>query len=204
MIFAANELPRVYDFSVGFWSRWVLLEFPYKFVDENELKNADVKEKEVFRLRDEVIIDKISTQEELNGLLIMALEGLDKLKQKKDFSYSKGTAEVKEQWIRKSDSFTAFCMDEIVETIDSHIPKDQIRRKFHQYCKRLKLKSIGDKSIKVTLESMFGAIETKIGPYQEQIRVWEGICFKSDQNPEKDEKLEENDGRIDVKVEKVY
>jgi len=36
LIFAANELPRVYDFSFGFWSRWILLEFPYMFLPEQE------------------------------------------------------------------------------------------------------------------------------------------------------------------------
>jgi len=36
LVFAANELPRVYDFSLGFWSRWILLEFPYTFVSQTE------------------------------------------------------------------------------------------------------------------------------------------------------------------------
>jgi len=32
IIFAANELPRVYDNTAGFWDKWVLLDFPYKFI----------------------------------------------------------------------------------------------------------------------------------------------------------------------------
>lgn len=46
LVFAANELPRVYDFSLGFWSRWILLEFPYTFVSEKEFNKRGVLKNE--------------------------------------------------------------------------------------------------------------------------------------------------------------
>ena len=59
VIFACNELPKVYDLSDGFWSRWMLFEFPYKFVKESEYNQLQIKGN--CSLMDEGIIDKIST-----------------------------------------------------------------------------------------------------------------------------------------------
>jgi len=114
LIFAANELPRVYDTTDGFWTKWVLLQFPYKFVTQKEYDSTEDKSK--LKIIDTDIIEKISTPEELSGLLNLALDSLDRILQQKDFSYSKGTKEVREMWIRQSDSFSAFCMDCLEES----------------------------------------------------------------------------------------
>jgi len=50
MIFACNELPRVYDTSKGFWRRWILINFPYEFVDRERYKTLtgdDLKNKKL-------------------------------------------------------------------------------------------------------------------------------------------------------------
>jgi len=39
-IFACNELPMVYENNKGFWDRWVVLEFPYTFLPQNEIDIA--------------------------------------------------------------------------------------------------------------------------------------------------------------------
>lgn len=159
LIFAANELPRVYDFSFGFWSRWILLEFPYTFVSEKEYN--DTKDKTNLKIADTKIIDKITTDEELSGLLNLALDGLDRLQENKSFSYSKGTSEVKDMWVRKSDSFTSFCLDHLEESEEQFISKKVLRGAFHKFCKKHNLKGTSDKSIKVTLESLFGVSEER-------------------------------------------
>lgn len=183
MVFACNELPRVFDLSEGFWSRWVLLDFPYKFLPQDEINNRSDEDKTTCKLQDTNIILKITTNNELNGLLNEALDGLDRLKQNKDFSYTKGTAEVKDNWIRKSDSFTAFCLDNIEENQDTSISKKEIRKSFMRYYKKHKVKGCGDKNIKAVLEEMFGVIEErKGGDSFNQDRVWTGIRFKQKGN----------------------
>lgn len=176
LCFACNELPRVYDFSEGFWSRWIILEFPYRFVPKDDYDSAESKDK--LKVEDTEIIDKITTPEELSGLLNEAIKGLKRLLEKKDFSYSKGTAEVKNFWVRKSDSFTAFCFDNLEEDYSSNISKRELRRRFKQYCDLHKIKGTSDKSIKVTLEDLFGAVLDRKWNGSEQEWVWEGIKFK--------------------------
>jgi P4 family phage/plasmid primase-like protien len=184
MVFACNELPRVYDLSLGFWSRWILLEFPYEFLPQNEINQRSEKEREFCRLQDPIILNKLTTPEELSGLLNEALDGLDRLKQNKDFSYSKGTSMVKDFWIRKSDSFTAFCLDKLEYDVEGFVSKKELRQEFVRYCKLHKLKGCSDQNIKIVLENMFGVIESRKGfSYETQERVWEGIVFKKTKQP---------------------
>jgi len=94
----------------------------------------------------------------------------------KDFSYSKSTTEVKDLWIRQSDSFTAFCSDHVFESTNGMITKKLLRKTFHRYCKKHKIPSVSDKAIKITLESLFGVYDSQNKNYD---RVWDGIEFKN-------------------------
>ena len=176
-IFACNELPMVYDVSKGFWDRWVLLEFPYTFVPRAEFESAE--DKTNLKIRDEDIIEKITTEEEMSGFLNECLDGLARLISEKKFSTAKGSDQVKNLWIRKSNSVMAFCFSEIEESYDSYISKKEFRKKYAEYCKIHKVPSKSDYVIKRTLEEMFGAGEARkeiIGSGWEH--VWEGITWK--------------------------
>lgn len=176
MIFACNDLPRVYDLKEGFWRRWILLEFPYKFLPQKEIDNRPNDEN--LKVQDPAIISKLTTNNQLSGLLNKALDGLDRLKKNKDFSYSIGTHAVKDFWIRKSDSFTAFCLDNIENDYDGFVVKKKIRNEFLKYCKKYKVKGASDKMMKIVLEDMFGAIEGRKIVNNEPEYVWEGIKLK--------------------------
>ncbi len=155
-------------------------EFPYKFVDKDIYEKAE--DKKNLKIKDPRHIDKITSPEELSGLLNMALEGLKRILENNKFSYSKGTNEVKKFWVRKSDSFMAFCMDNIEESERESISKKDLRKAFHKYCKKHEVKGASNKSIKVTLEKMFGVSENR--EYDKDsgktIRNWVGIEFKKD------------------------
>jgi len=174
-LFACNDLPKVYDLSDGFWTKWVLLEFPYKFITQKEMDTLEKEDQVNKKILDPDIIENITSPQEMSGLLNLALKNLNNLLEQKDFSYSKGTNEVKELWIRQSDSFTAFCMDCVTEDYNSKVTKKELRKAYFNYCKKNKLKGAGDKGIKATLESRYGA--TEVQPYGES-RYWDGISIK--------------------------
>lgn len=172
-----NEFPRVYDHSHGFWRRCVIIEFPYRFVKENEYDL--VKNKDNVRLADTELIDKLITPDELSGFLNRCLDGLSRILENKQFSYTKSTADVKDFWIRKSDSFTAFCFDKLVEDIDGIITKKNMRKEFSQYCRKHKIKGASDKNIKFVLEDLYGVVESrKTDSFGSFERCWEGVKFK--------------------------
>ncbi len=175
LVFACNELPRVYDFTHGFWRRWLILEFPHKFLKQNEYDLYPNKNE--VKLADTELINKLLNPEEFSGLLNEGLKGLKRLKENKQFSTTKSTAEIKDFWIRKSDSFTAFCFDMLEEDPENYISKKILRKEFHNYCKIHKIKGTSDKNMKVVLEDLFGVIENRKMIEGEVERVWEGIRF---------------------------
>lgn len=181
LLFAANELPRVYDFSRGFWSRWILLDFPYTFLPQREYNES--KADKFVKLSDVSIIDKITTKGELTGLLNLALDGLERLIKNNGFSYTKGVEAVKTMWIRKSDSFTSFCIDNVDESEEGFITKKVLRLAYFKFCKQHKLKGSSDVGIKATLESLFGVSETRLDGYGGE-RAWTGIKFKEESDNE--------------------
>lgn len=176
-IFACNQLPKVYDISRGFWERWVLLQFPYTFIDKETLEKERKKNPNL-KLMDVDIIQKITTEEELSGLLNKFLEGLDRLQIQGKFSQTIGSEEIKNFWIRKSDSFSAFCMDYLQMDVYNFVTKKELRRRFNIYCKKHKIKGASDKAIKVTLEDMFGVTEDRKMVDGEQVWVWDAVKFK--------------------------
>lgn len=173
-IFACNQLPMVYDTSKGFWDRWILLEYPFTFVDKDEYISAN--DKTNIKIRDESIIEKITTQTEMSGLLNKFLDGLSRLLQFRKFSNTAGSDEIKNMWIRKSNSVMAFCLDKIEDNYDNFITKKEFRREYSKYCKFHKITQKSDYVIKRTLEELFGSTEEN----KDYERVWAGIKWKND------------------------
>lgn len=178
-IFACNELPRVYDNSLGFWERWLMLEFPYTFVSEEEYHKLPDNEKKMKKIMDVDHISKITKLEELEGLLIKALEGLDRILRTKEFSKTPGSETIKQFWIRKADSFMAFCFDHLEESYESYIIKSDLRKAYSEYCHEHKVKGLSDTSIKITLQELFGVSEDYVTVFNgDRKTVWSGVFFK--------------------------
>ena len=182
-VYSANALPRTYDFSPAFFNRWIILEFPYTFLSQKEIEMIkDTEELKQIKLADKEIIQRISTEEEMSGLLNRALDGLRRVLNSRDFSYSPSVAEVKNIWIRKSDSFHAFCMDYLTQEADAYVKKQELRKYYSDYCTKYKLAPLGDKAMKETLTREYGVTEDRITinpfPNQVQVHVWWGIKFK--------------------------
>jgi putative DNA primase/helicase len=213
MVFAANQIPQTYDLSPAFFMRWIMLEFPYTFLTEEEINNLAIEEQTNCKIRDPEISKKIQTEEELSGLLNFALEGLGRLIKKKDFSYSKSTEEVKKMWIRKSDSFAAFLMDCVVEDHDSITTKQELRFAYGKYCQDHKLKMVSDKSIKHTLTTTYAVSEDREKIEGERVYLWHGIKLVEDKDElekwldkkvqEEQEKQKEEQKNDEIKKEEL-
>lgn len=176
-IFACNEPPMVYDLSRGFWDRWILLEYPYTFVNQEEYNSAE--DKTNLKIKDPTIIDKIISDEEMSGFLNECLAGLHRLKNNKKFSSAKGSEEVKLTWIRKSNSFIAFCFDMVESDGEGRITKKSLRKKYSDFCKEHKVPPKSDYVIKRVLQDTFGAQEDRGNELGNQWeRVWVGVKWK--------------------------
>jgi len=159
LIFATNDLPRTKDDTLAFWSRWVYMEFPYTFLSQKDIARA--KDKTNLKLKDDSIVKKLSNPAELSGLLNVALDSLENILKNGDFSTTDTMQEIKKIWIRKSDSFKSFLLEEIIEDWDSQITKTDLRKAYGLYCKKYKLKIVGDKWQKTILTETYSVSEER-------------------------------------------
>ena len=175
-VFACNDLPIVYDNTDGFWTKWVLIDFPYEFKTKEEINSLPEEERKNKKIINTNILDEISSQEELNGLLNEALDGLDRILKNDDFSNSKGTEHIKKTWKRRANSFLAFCEDCIEESEEDSVIKIKLKKEYGKYCKKYNLKTkVGEKTIKSTLENEYFVEEVRD---LDRNYLWRGIKFK--------------------------
>jgi len=181
LIFAANELPPVNTDSNAFWLRWVLLKFPYQFLPQKEIRALPENEKDKVRLQDQDIINKLTTEDELNGILNWALEGLHRLDQQKDFSNTQTAEQIKIEYTRISNSVMAFIMDSVNEDYDGMIEKQEFKKAYLDYCKRFHLKPRGDKQIRITLENNMSVTTKRKQDQFLDAYYWVGVNWKNHQ-----------------------
>lgn len=175
LIFSCNILPKIYDTSDGFWTKWILLEFPYKFVRRDEYEAMNDDEKKNKKIMDENVIKKITTATELSGLLNVALKSLQTIIKNNGFSYSQGTEDIKNTWVRQSDSFLSFAIENVKQDYVGKVSKQELRVRYNEYCRKHSVRTSGEKSIRNTLETNYGASTMQINSTGE--RLWQGISF---------------------------
>jgi phage/plasmid primase, P4 family, C-terminal domain len=157
LIFSANEVPLVRNGNHAYFRRWILIEFPNQFKGNNADRN---------------LLDKLTTDDELSGLLNRALIALKMLLERSEFSYSKTESEVERMYRIKSDSVASFA-DECVKMSDDNTLKIVMYDAYTKWCKKY--------GLKVVASSVFGMRFKSLG--HEYFRetagdrkyFWEGI-----------------------------
>lgn len=166
MIFSCNQIPRSPDDSDAFFRRWIIINFPNQFIGDKADKNK---------------IQKLTSTEELSGFLNFALEGLIRLLNKGDFSHSKGISEVKEQYIRQSDSVGSFIMDLIEISPDNFIQKKELYTIYCDYCRDQNYPIVPENTFHKQLQSAI-----RVEDYRPKIDgrrpgCWRGIKIKNNE-----------------------
>ena len=163
MVFAANRLPKTPDDSDGFYSRWIIIPFPNQ-VPQDKM--------------DHLLIERLTTPEELSGLLNLALQGLKRLRDNNwTFGYNKTLFDIKRMYRRFSDPVYAFLEDRCMPAHDDacFITKTALYKEYQQYAQRYGLPVVSQKK--------FGQLvdENPLIPVQSgwarDGRVWRGIDF---------------------------
>lgn len=95
LMFSANEIPRSKDNSYAFFRRWIIIKFSQSFPE------GDPR-------RDENLLAKITTPEEMSGLLNMALEGFARLCTNRRFSQPESIVYELEKYKTDNDTVKQF------------------------------------------------------------------------------------------------
>ena len=140
LLFATNKLPQPKSVSEAFWLRWVVIKFPMKFLPQKEIDAIPEGERQNVKLQNPELMDQLIDPFEMSGLLNWALEGLDRLRENKDFTFSKTVGILEQEWLRESNSLIAFIEDQMVVVWEGEVSKATFKRDYHDYCKKYKLR----------------------------------------------------------------
>jgi len=127
MIFAANELPVSADNTFAFWRSWIIIRFPNIFTGTHAKKNLK---------------KELTSKENMPGILNYALEGLTRLLKNQEFSYSKSTKEVKDEWKKATDSTLLFIQTQVEEDAKGELSTKEIYDSYHRFCSEYLLKEL--------------------------------------------------------------
>jgi len=117
-LFSANEMPSTNDKTNAFFRRWIIVRFSHVF----EGASADVN-----------LLDKLTTEEELSGLLNRAIAGLKRLLEN-GWSIDSSTDDIRRDYTLLSSTVAAFAQECLVAEPTSHILKSEAYEVYVKYC----------------------------------------------------------------------
>jgi len=161
-IFSANEVPPVNDQTDAFYRRWIIILFSTIIPVEN---------------RDSELASKLTTPDELSGILNFALEGLKRLLARGDFSNTKTVDEVRKLYGCLSDSASAFAVEGLQPVFDSQIdvPKYHVYEAYLDFCRIKKLIAVSEEAFGRALSHKIYCRTTRPTIRGERVWCWRGF-----------------------------
>ena len=128
IIIATNNLPTTTDKTIGFYRRWLIIDFPNKFSEKKEILN-------------------IIPEEEYENLCMKCIGLLIDLLKKREF-YKEGSVEDRmKKYESKSDFLQKFLDEFTEESINAFITKADFRKKFASWCKENRHREMADNTL---------------------------------------------------------
>jgi putative DNA primase/helicase len=128
IIISTNNLPVTNDKTIGFYRRWLIIDFPNQFSENKDILNE-------------------IPEEEYSNLATNSLITLNKLLKNRAFT-NEGTIEEKmENYEAKSNFLDKFIKSFIEEDLNGYITKADFIKKFTAWCKENKHRELSETSI---------------------------------------------------------
>ena len=148
LMFACNQIPQTdLQSDDAYYGRWLI--FPFM----NQIVNIDRE-----------MISKITTKEEMEGLLVWAVKGLKMLEKDKDFSYDMTIEETMKYFQRSGSNIAEFAQNMLEEEENNKITKKDMHIAYCKYIKDMKLKTKKGKYKEESIE-LVGRTLTKYADY---------------------------------------
>jgi P4 family phage/plasmid primase-like protien len=166
LIFSANEIPETFDSTYGYFKRWTILMFDRQF----KRKMQDT------RLR-----SKLTTEQELSGLLNIALAGLAKLIADNEF-HSKDIETIKAEYERGATLVNNFVDEQCLVGQPSYYMVDyELRQAYYTYCKEKKNNAVplSDGKFDGILEKTYGVIKDRLMVDKKKKQCYVGILTRA-------------------------
>lgn len=166
IIIATNSIPTTTDKTIGFYRRWLIIDFPFRFNEEKDILK-DIPE------------------EEYESLALKCTSILNDLLKKRRFHKEGSVEERIKRYEEKSDYLKKF-LDEFVETSgEGYITKADFHKKFTSWCnethhRALAENTLGKKMKEKEVESIKKHFNWLNDGRGGSIYVWEGVKWKNE------------------------
>ena len=169
MIYATNQLPTTNDLTYAFFRRPTIFRFNNVFSKENGK-------------RDDQLIDKLTIDSELSGLLNRALEGLKRLQENREFSVEQEISEAQEMW--NIDTVHDFATSMLREAPDSKLTAIEIYQPYEVFCKEKGQTPLDTQNFFIRLRKSIKFYRMRIMTKSKRNYVYIGIRLKTNDSDE--------------------
>jgi len=164
ILIATNNLPTTTDKTIGFYRRWLIIDFPNQFSEKKD------------------ILDEIP-EEEYQSLTVKSLGILKDLLDKREFHNEGNIEQRMKKYEDHSDPLEKFFKEFITEDTDEYIWKHEFEKKLNDWCKENRFRQlseivIGKKMKDKGFEQGLKQADWLTDGVQKRFRAWFGIKFK--------------------------
>jgi len=164
IMIATNNLPTTTDKTIGFYRRWLIIDFPNEF---SEKKN---------------ILDDIPEQE-YNNLATNCVVILNSLLKERTFTNEGSIDERMKKFEDHSDPLEKFMKEFTVDNYDGYIWKFEFEKRLNEWCKENRFRNlsevvIGKKMRSKGIEQIQKQADWLMDGEHKRIRAWGGINWK--------------------------
>src|SRR5918996_2675022 len=164
LLFSANEIPMTEDESDAFFSRLKIINFPNQFLGKKD---------------DHYLVHKLTTEEELSGLLRIILRRLPRVLKEGISTTSSSIDENYEKYILSSNHVRAFVEAALEQNNDRAILKSEVYASYRMFCNSKKLAAESEQSFSRKLKKEFSLKDTQMrDENNNRAYYWIGIRIK--------------------------
>jgi len=165
IIIATNNLPTTTDKTIGFYRRWLIVDFPNQFSEKKDIL-LEIPE------------------EEYNALAVKCVFLLKELLKERKFTNEGSIEERMEIYESKSNFIGKFLKETTEEDCDCYITKSDFFKKFNSWCKENRYREMSENSIGSSMKKLGIESEKKYFNWMYdgkggQARVWSGLKWKN-------------------------
>jgi len=164
IIIATNNLPSTSDKTIGFYRRWMIIDFPNQFSEKVDIL-AQIPE------------------EEYNSLALRCCITLKSLLEKREFTNEGSIEDRKERYESRSNFLEVFLNEFTTQDSEGFITKADYYKKFKSWCKENRHREMAENSVGKSMKKL--GVETSRKHFDwmydgkgGQMWVWNGIKWK--------------------------
>jgi P4 family phage/plasmid primase-like protien len=161
LVFSANEAPASTDQTDAFFDRWIVLPFDRRFTDD----------------ADPHLLAKLTTREELEGLLVRAVSGLADLMDRGFFDLPESVRSAGQEYREKLDTVATFIEEGCVVSPTSRCSRGRMYEAYREWCGRNGRLPVSQQSFAPRVrQKLLGQVEEA---RSHDDRVWVGVGLRA-------------------------